>query len=445
MRKVLSAVAALGLCLTLPAAALAGAGMSDEQILQELEFLRNKVASQQEHIDALGAMVDKKVAAKVEEEVKKNGGSASGSSKVALANEFIDQLTLKGDLRVRYERQDKNYYDQANTADVARDRWRTRFRLGGVWDNKAENWEVGAGLASGERANDDGSHLATSTNSTWSKYSAFESPGLWLDYAYAAHKVDDFKFTLGQQLNPYETSWVLYDSDVRLAGLSAQYGKKQGVFATVGGYGAKLVGDDNTAMLYKGQAGYRDKVGDVSYVLAASYQKYDQSFINDKANTSLNTVDPAKYALEIGDLYGKVSFPVSSVNLSLYGHIWQNFGADGAIGLSQAKDFPKKPGDADLGWVVGLDAKIDKVRFGYAYVVVEADSLYGALSDSDFGDGLGSVTNKKGHRVQAGYDITKNWALDFTWMNYKQDEAYYSANNKVDTVNLMQFDVGYKF
>ncbi len=85
MRKVLSAAAALGLCLALPAAALAGAGMSDEQILKELEYLRNKVASQQEHIDALGAMVDKKVSAKVEEEVKKSGGS-----KVALANKFID-------------------------------------------------------------------------------------------------------------------------------------------------------------------------------------------------------------------------------------------------------------------------------------------------------------------------------------------------------------------
>jgi hypothetical protein len=46
-------------------------------------------------------MVDKKVTAKVEEEVKKTG--ASGSSKVALANKFIDQLTLKGDLRARYE------------------------------------------------------------------------------------------------------------------------------------------------------------------------------------------------------------------------------------------------------------------------------------------------------------------------------------------------------
>lgn len=436
MRKVLSAVAALGVCLTLPAAALAGAGMSDEQILKELEYLRTKVASQQEHIDALGAMVDKKVSAKVEEEVKKNGGSGS---KVALANGFIDQLTLKGDLRARYERQDKEYYAQANTADVARDRWRTRFRVGGVWDNKAEDWQIGAGLASGS---DD----PTSTNDTWSEAKPFETGDIRLDYAYAKHKLQDFNVILGQQINPYETSWVLWDGDVRLAGLTGQYGGKEGVFATLGGYNAKLVNDNNSAMLYMGQAGYRGKVGDVAYTVAAGYSKYDQSFINDKANTSLNNIDPIQYALEIGDLYGKVSFPVASAKLSLYGHIWQNFGADGDLGESQAKGFSKKPGDADLGWVMGLEAKLDKIRLGYAYSVVEADSMYGYLGDSDFGDGLGmSKTNKKGHRVQAGYDFTKNWSADITWMSYEQDEAYYSADNKVDSVDLYQFDVNYKF
>ena len=435
MRKVLSAAAALGLCLSLPAVALAGAGMSNEQILKELEYLRNKVQSQQAQIETLGAMVDKKVSAKVEEEVKK-----AGSGKVVLANEFIDQLTLKGDLRARYEIQSKDYYSQANTADVDRERWRTRFRVGGVWDNKAEDWQVGAGLATGD-------DTPSSTNDTWSDTKPFKTGDIRLDYAYAAHKWQDFKFTIGQQINPYETSWVLWDSDVRLAGLTAQYGQKEGIFATLGGYGARLVNDDNTAMLYMGQAGYRGKVGDAKYTVAAGYHKYDQSFINNMPTDAIYTtsIDPAQYAIEVGDLYGKVSFPVSSAKLSLYGHIWQNFGAEGSMGQSQAKDFPKTPGDADLGWVVGLDAQIDKVRLGYAYAVVEADSLYGYLADADFGDGLGSKTNKKGHRVQAGYDFTKNWSADITWLNYKQDEEYYSTNNKMDTVDLYQFDLNYKF
>lgn len=41
MRKVLSAAAALGVCLALPAAAMAGAGVTNEQIMKDLEYLRN--------------------------------------------------------------------------------------------------------------------------------------------------------------------------------------------------------------------------------------------------------------------------------------------------------------------------------------------------------------------------------------------------------------------
>lgn len=432
MRKVLVAAAALGICLTLPAAALAGAGMSDEQILKELEYLRNKVASQQEHIDALGAMVDKKVSAKVEEEVKKSGGG-----KVALANKFIDQLTLKGDLRARYEIRDRDYKDNSGSTDVSRDRWRTRFRVGGVWDNKEENWQVGAGLASGS---DD----PTSTNDTWSEDKPFETGDIRLDYAYAKHKWDDFAFTIGQHENPYKSSWVFWDGDVRLAGLTAQYGAKQGIFATLGGYSAKLVNDDNTATLVAGQAGYNGKAGEVDYTLAAGYHTYSKSLINEGSATfSLNAVDEDKYELNIGDLYGKVSFPAGPVKLSLYGQLWQNFGADGAIGQSQAgSSFTQKPEDADMGWVFGADAKYGAFKLGYAYSVVEADSLFGYLSDSDFGDGL-SKTNKKGHRVQAGYAITKNWSADVTWLSFERDEDYATA--KEDQIDIYQLDVSYKF
>ncbi|MBU3937753.1 MAG: putative porin [Proteobacteria bacterium] len=416
MRKVLSAAAALGVCLTLPTAAMAGAGVTDEQILKDLEYLRNKVASQQEHIEAL--------------EGKQKG-------QVTVANEFIDQLTLKGDLRVRYEKRDKDYKD-GQGSDINRDRWRTRFRVGGVWDNKAEDWQIGAGLATGS---DD----PTSTNDTWSETKTFETGDIRLDYAYAKHKWNDFAFTLGQAANPYESSWVFWDGDVRLSGLTAQYGKKDGVFATLGGYGAKLVGDDNTATLVAGQAGYKGKVAGAKYTLAAGYQTYSKSLINEgNATFELDRVDENKYELNIGDLYGDVSFPVGDVNLKLYGQIWQNFGADGEIGQSQAEDFTKKPGDADMGWVFGADAKYKAFKVGYAYSVVEADSLFGYLSDSDFGDGLNaSKTNKKGHRVKLGYDITKNWGTSLTWLSFEPNED--NVNYTVDQVDIYQFDVSYKF
>ncbi|RJX26037.1 MAG: hypothetical protein C4531_16410 [Desulfurivibrio sp.] len=436
------AAAVLSACLALPAVTLAAT--IDEQILKELEFLRNKVQAQQERIEALESGMDKKVEAKVEEKVaekvKQSGGAGS---KVALANEFIDQLTFKGDLRVRYDVRDKDYksgrVDNAGDPlrDVTRERFRTRFRAGGVWENKAESWQVGAGLATGD-------DTATSTNDTWSENKVFETGDIRLDYAYAKHKWHDYSFTLGQHENPFESSWVFWDSDARFAGFTGQYGQKEGIFATLGGYAAKLVDDDNTATLVAGQLGYRGKASGLKYTLAAGYHTYSTSLINEgNAEFKLNAVDPDQYELNIGDLYGKVAIPVGAVKLSLYGQIWQNFGADGAIGQSQGgSSFPEEPEDADMGWILGVDAKYDAFKIGYAYAVIEADSIFGYLTDSDFSDGLVS-TNKQGHRVTLAYNLTKNLSASANWFAYEREEDYASANE--DEVDLYLFDLIYKF
>ncbi|MEW6595426.1 MAG: putative porin [Thermodesulfobacteriota bacterium] len=421
MKKMMVAVAALSLGMALPSLAAAGVGdESAEEIKKELEYLRLKMSSQMERVEHL------------EDQLKKQGEK---SGKVVLANEFIDQLTLKGDLRVRYERRELDY-KETNASEKDQDRWRTRFRVGGIWNNKAEDWQVGAGLATGS---DD----PTSTNDTWSEDKPFETGDIRLDYAYAAHKWQDFMFTLGQQNNPYETSWVMWDGDVRLAGITGQYGKKEGLFATLGGYAAKLVASDNTATLTAGQLGYRGKAADAKYTLAAGYHTFSKSLINEGSATfNLGTVDENMYELNIGDLYGKVSFPVAQAKLALVGHVWKNFGADGAAGTSQASTYTGKPEDADTGYALGIEATIDKFKVGYDYSVVEADSLFGYLADSDFGDGL-SDTNKKGHRVQLGYNMTKNWSAGVTWLNYERDED--TGTTGVDSVDLYQFDVNYKF
>ncbi len=447
MKKVLSTAAALGFCLYLPAAALAGGSTTNDAILRELQELRAQVSNQQAEIDMLKGQ---KATAPADMEYVKTKVAAQGEHIEALEkkkgfvvsdNKFIDQVKLKGDLRVRYEMRDKDY---KVGDDTSRERFRSRFRLGGVWDNKEENWQVGAGIATGDYTN------PTSTNDTWGDTSPFQHTRINIDYAYAKHKWDDFSMTLGQAENPYKSSWVLWDTDVRLTGLTLAYGQKEGVFATAGGYGAKLVHDDNTSMLYMGQVGYNGAFSEKGkFTVATGYHTFTKSIINEDsalgkdALFGFGSVDPNNYKLNIGDLYGDVTLPVGPVQLKMYGQIWKNFGADGKIGQSQAgSKFPQTPGDNDLGWVVGADTKFDNFKLGYAYSMVEADSLFGYLSDSDFGDGL-SKTNKKGHRVQLGYDLSKNWSTDFTFMNYQRIEDFASA--KEDHVNLCQFDVNYKF
>jgi hypothetical protein len=318
---------------------------------------------------------------------------------------------------------------------------------------------VGAGVATGNW------HNPTSTNDTWGAEhgtrnyldgNAFDHSEFNLDYAYAKHTWNDFSMTLGQMENPYVTSWTMYDPDVRFTGLTLAYGGKEGVFATVSAYGVQehILEDGNntnSSMMYWGQVGYNGKFSEKGkYTLAGGYQMYDQELVNQDnvlANTEIN---PDEYGLSIGDLYGDVTFPAGPMTMKLYGHVWMNFDADGAVGESQVGDLGdyylnEEPDNNDMGWVLGLNANIEQFHFGYAYAYVEADSLYGYLSDADFGI---DTTNKQGHRANIGYDITKNWAVDFNFFWVEDLEDLVDVNGNEDTIDdkqTYQLDVSYKF
>jgi hypothetical protein len=413
MKKKLALLFAVGaLCLS---PTFAGAAdYTQEQILKELEGLKQTVQFQEIKIQQL-----KTALAETQEKQDKKV-----DEKVTLANSSIDQLAIKGDLRLRYERRDRN--DPSDDYG-ALNRWRTRLRLGGVWKNKTESWEVGAGLATG---GSDG----RSTNDTWGEESIFETGDIRLDYAYAKHKIEDFTLTAGQQVNPFVTSWLFWDGDLRPTGFTAHYTSKMGLFATIGGYGLrfyKTPGED-TAMLGAGQVGYKGKIGDVKFVAAVGYQHFDGEFDNREAPNS-------DFDYRIGDFYTKASIPLGIVAVSPYGHVWCNLGADGNVGEGQLGG-TLDPGDENIGWVLGLDATINKmVKLGYAYAVVEADSIYGSLTDSDFGTGL-SDTDVKGHKISAFFDVTKNISTGVSAFFFEAAER--KNQRKVD---LYQFDVNYKF
>jgi hypothetical protein len=437
MKKVLATVVALGCCLYLPTAVLAGGGKkASDDMSRELQDLRDQLARQQAEIDMLkGQKVpagDPSLTGRVEALEKKKGY-------VMAKNAFIDQVTIKGDFRVRYEYLDYNFQNE----DGNNEHFRNRFRLGGIWQNKTENWVVGAGAATGTAAN------PTSTNDTWGSTAPFDHSEFNLDYAFAKHTWNDYSVTLGQMENPYVTTWTMFDPDVRFTGLTLAYGAKEGVFATASAYGAQeriLTGNDsNTTMLYMAQVGYKNKFSEKgNYTLAAGYQMYDQEFINqgpeDKEIDYLGDIDPDQYGLSIGDLYGDVTFPAGPMTMKLYGQVWMNFDADGDIGESQAVDLNQKPEDNDMGWVLGLNANIEQFHFGYAYAYVEADSYFGYLSDADFGY---DTTNKQGHRANVGYDVTKNWAVDFNFFSVERIEDI--PGDDFDDKQTYQLDVSYKF
>jgi len=261
-RNIIKKWGLLVVCVCFPAIVNAQ-GVTHNNLEKRLDELQNTVMEQQ----------------KLLEDLKSNKAS------LTIAN-HINGLKIRGDLRIRYER---NELDKSEGTEESRDRLRTRFRLGAIWENDAENWEISAGLATG-------GEKATSTNDTWSENEFFEKGDILLDYAFAKHTIDKLILTAGQQKNPFKTSWLLWDSDVRPAGFTIQYSDNT-LFSAAGGYDVRQYDHDKDfASLYAAQLGWKKKFENIDCMLVASYYHYDSVFDeNNRPN------DDYKY--RIADLY----------------------------------------------------------------------------------------------------------------------------------------------
>lgn len=428
MQRWLSVIAA-GL---LPASLFA-AEINQSEILQHIERMQQQIQQQQAAIELLKDQLkanEETVKTEVDSAIERGLAQIKDDSSLSLGKN-IDGLKLKGDLRLRYERRMR---DRANGDDSDRNRFRTRFRLGMNWKNSTESWDIGAGLATGGGD-------ATSTNDTWGEDGAFETGNINLDYAYAKHSWKDLglSLTLGQQKNPYETSFILWDGDVRPAGATVQYGCG-GAFLTAGAYNVRYSGSDaDLGNMVAGQVGYAYEAEDVNAVLALGYYTYNDAVAEKELGPS------SDYEWDILDLYTSVGTKVGDAKVSLFAQWCTNLGADATNGSQLAKTpAGYDPEDQDMAWTLGIGAKMGKLSLGYAYGHVEGDSVPSFLTDGDFGTGLDNGSgNVEGHRIKVGYKLTKNCSVGSTLFfveNIESDSSY-----SYDDASLCQIDLKYKF
>ncbi|HNR51826.1 MAG TPA: putative porin [Deltaproteobacteria bacterium] len=336
----------------------------------------------------------------------------------------IENLTLEGDLLIRYERRE---LDVPDGDDKNLDRIRTRFRLGFVWKSLDESWEVGAGLATGGPE-------ATSTQDTWSEEEFFETGDIRLDYAYASHSLGALTFVAGQQKNPFETSWLLWDSDVRPAGFTLQF--EPGMFfVTLGGYDVIQL-EEEFGILYAAQLGTKIELDEIGVTLAAAYYDFDRDFEREYVREH-DTLDP-DYEFNVVDLYAEAEMDLGDIGLTVYGQVFKNFGAEGDAGQSVLGG-DLDPEDENVGWVAGVEAEFMKFVLEYSYAQIGADAFVGELTDATFGSGVGD-TDLKGHIISLDYNVTKCFTIGGNVYIY---EAW-KRDNEPDAV-LYHADVVYKF
>ena len=394
----------------------------------------------------------------------------------------IDGVKINGDLRARYEERNRNIQNQANGSDGDRSRMRGRLRLGGVWTNKAESWEVGVGLASGNDT------AGRSTNQDWGVSAAgnpFDHTNVFFDYYYAKNTMmldkTPLSLTIGQQKSSFVNTIMNWDSDLRPLGFTLQYGdpfgkEYSGPFATAGLYmirylsgGGTNVGnasdpnyiqkvDDNvwqTAL----QAGYAQKGDNVSWLAAGGFQYINNAYRNLGATIGPNSANPNNavgkadtgYQYQIADLYGEVKTTAMGIDLKPYAHAAYNLGARGdkTQALSQAGLAGKmSPNQENLAWMIGVDGKRGKWNLGYGYAYIGADAVFGPLRDSDFGETAGlQDTDIQGHIIRLSYDVKKNLnvgATLFILQRINGGDAV-ARDGQADSTNLVQVDAVYKF
>ncbi|MBN2380214.1 putative porin [candidate division WOR-3 bacterium] len=352
----------------------------------------------------------------------------------AYAGEWFESITIKGDLRHRFEwiGQEKWYNDGGTwiTGDsLATPRYRNRLR--GRLEVKAtpeDNLEIGMRLVTG---GDD----PVSTNQTFD--GAFTSKGFMLDRAYFNWKIVNGLWLEGGKYGPaWETvSGVFWDGDLAVEGASLGW---DGEFGSVSPFVNanylwvdEISGSPDDLMLLLGQGGGNFSFGGLSIMVAANYFTYTNiqghgvlyggDFFGNSSvepiEDSTPVIDPVTLDTTGWDyVYGdaeyefgydviqpslKVGFKIGEFPISLYADLVANINSEVT--------------EENMGYMFGL--KLGKVskpgsfELGFDYGALQEDCTNATFVDSDF---AGGGTDGNGMKFSAAVGITKKLTAGVT-------------------------------
>ncbi len=371
--------------------------------------------------------------------LRKDSAVAAADIAKTRGSDWASRISLKGDLRYRYEfisDETVNAAGVQTTADRYRDRIRARFNM----EAKAtDTVTVGLGFATTEGGD------PRSSNQTLG--GIFNRKSLDLDTAYFDWKFASFGNLIGGKMKQpfYKPAGSLYwDNDINPEGLAVAFNRGT-LFGSVFGFqfneisGAESANTSDT-QLFGGQFGTRIPIGSSTLTLAAMY--YDLAagqgrapFFNNNANGN-TTVGPAATATLLNDyevlsVGGELSYTMLGQPMTLWFDVAQN----------------QDPDDLDEavsgGVTFGRASNPRTWELGLAYYSVEKDSVFGQLFDSDFGSG---VTDTEGMVIRAGFAPVRNWALNLSYfMNDRNVDVPNAIGAKDVDYDRLQIDMNLKF
>ena len=348
---------------------------------------------------------------------------------------WVESLSLKGDLRLRYD----HTHDSPSNGASAEDRWRYRFRFGGT-ANMQNGVKAGFRLASGGSGSSDD---IGSTNETFSD--GFARDSISLDQAWAQMEFSGVTMIGGKNPNWDKTGWflskALFDGDITPEGFEAHYTIDGGsVEYGIHGGAYFIEGEDDGSSsvnnLFIGQLTAKSSLSDTTGLTAglAAYTVDDGGLTQAGGGKRKGNSSGVGYSPVMLDLALSIK---KGPGIKLYGTWVDNQEADtnengylGGIKFGSAK--------AAGQW----EAK-------YEYRVLEKDAVWDDLVDSDFGafgvsaaDTYKSGTNVKGSVIQGKYNIYDNVQAALTFMITEADEG---AGGENEDNTRIQADLIFKF
>ncbi|MDI1362056.1 putative porin [Methylotenera sp.] len=422
------------------------------------------------------------------------------AAKLGMAD-AIDNATLYGDIRVRYE--DRQGTGATTGADVDETRERARYKLTLGVKTESGDWYTDLALAMGANGRSDNATFGKSATTNIN-----DKETVFVKRAMVGYKATDWlAIEAGRMNNPLYTTPMVWDADLNFEGLAEKVNYKMN-FADLFFTAAQAqyqgdrkdfstTGDTITTELFAFQGGGRYLFNDTTSAKAAlTYTKYSHNTSNTSfkpgtgtdgagAATVPGTVNAAGTAfvpavaakpgyaiaasgvndLDTIEIPAEVNFMAnSSIGVRLFGDYVYNTNADDRAkhsGLAAAAN--GSDGSDDTAWMLGVAVgSANDFKSFEANKMVKGDwsariwyqdvgvwSVDPNAVDSDFMD---SRVNMKGTILKTQYNFTDNVYANFAYGHATRKNNTYGAAGAAQDLalnlkdfDLVQLDLTYKF